>query len=225
MTGILDWIMVLCFIGLVGLLVLAWGRGGASPPPYRWPIPQQVPLPYQRKRFFFTRTEERFYRELRRIVATIGGQLTIMAKVRLADLVIMQQGTTGREYWAAWGRISQKHADFVLLRPSPEEGALTPVLVIELDDPTNERPDRRQRDALVDAIYAQCGLPIFHVQAAPRYDVDFLKTQIRQLTGMAGSDLGHPIPKAHIDMPPPTVRRGPPLSASRGYRGDHSGGG
>lgn len=195
-AGLLDWLVVICFVALVGIIVFTRGRGGASPPPYRWPGQQPVPLPYQRKRYFFSRAEERFYRELRRAVAQVGGgQLTVMAKVRLADLVIMQQGTTGRDYWAAWGRISQKHADFVLLRPSPEEGALTPVLVIELDDPTHELPERRQRDALVDAIYAQCELPILHVPTGPTYDVEALKAQIRHFAGLTNPEHGLPVPK------------------------------
>ncbi len=42
-----------------------------------------------------------------------------------------------------------------------------PRLVVELDDANHDRPDRRDRDAFVDAVLSAAGLPIAHPLAAP----------------------------------------------------------
>jgi len=111
---------------------------------------------------------------------------------------MMTKGTTGRSYWAAWGRISQKHADFILLhwvqRPG-ESDYLEPVLVIELDDASHQLENRRQRDALVDAIHAQAGLPILHVPVTYSYDNEALAAQIRTVLNIpapSASSVGLP---------------------------------
>jgi hypothetical protein len=145
-----------------------------------------IDLPYQKKRWFFSHAERVFFHVLGQAVRQIDRELVIFSKVRLADLVIMTQGTRGTAYWRARGRISQKHADFILLRPAPsgEAGALEPVLVVELDDASHEREDRRRRDALVDAIYQRAGLPILHIPARQGYDVRQLAAQIRKTLGI-----------------------------------------
>ncbi len=61
------------------------------------------------------------------------------------------------------------HVDFVLCDPD----ALTPLLVIELDDSSHERTARRDRDAFLGA----AGLPILHVAARHAY----APTEIRAL--------------------------------------------
>lgn len=149
--------------------------------------PRPIALPNQTRRYFFTRPEQRFFSQLVKAVRQISPSLTVFSKVRMGDLLIMTKGTTGRSYWAAWGRISQRHADFVILRPIPdseEPGALEPVLVIELDDASHELEHRRRRDTLVDAIYAHAGLDIIHVPVAPHYD---------ELLGQIAHKLGMPV--------------------------------
>lgn len=157
--------------------------------------PAQVALPYQRRQFFFSRAEQRFYDYLTQAVRMVNCELVVFAKVRMADLLIMKKGTTGQAYWAAWGRISQKHADFVLLRPLRRPGepeALEPVLVIELDDSSHELPERRQRDQLVDAIYHQAGLPILHIPVTATYESVILARQIRAALGIPEPTSGIP---------------------------------
>lgn len=41
--------------------------------------------------------------------------------------------------------------------------------MIELDDISHERPDRQERDRLVDAVFNQAGLPILHVKVRSYY--------------------------------------------------------
>lgn len=112
------------------------------------------PPPYRRAELL-TRYEAAFYKELRRCAERRG--LHVLAKVRMADLISVQSGT--RDYQSWFNRISQKHADFVLCDPKDLEAAL----VVELDDKTHDRPDRRARDRFVDSAYAAAGIPIAHV--------------------------------------------------------------
>lgn len=149
-------------------------------------------LPYQKRRTFFTANERRFYVALSQAVSQVDRSLVIFSKVRMADLVSIT--TVGRARQQAWWRISQKHCDFLLLRPSGEPGALEPALVIEVDDASHERPDRRQRDAFVDAVYDQAGLPILHVPVVQHFAPNELAGQIRRSLGLpAPSSLGLPI--------------------------------
>lgn len=178
---LLVWLGPVTFFALFGLAIwglVAWltrkGKRKPGPPA----------LPYQKRKYFFSRAEQRFYSHLVRAVGNVRPDLTVFSKVRMADLLLMAKGTTGRAYWSAWGRISQKHVDFIVLAPirdAEEPGALEPVLVVELDDSSHQREDRQQRDTLVDAIYAQVGLPILHIPVAHTYNVGDLTARIRQV--------------------------------------------
>lgn len=168
------WLIVILALAVV----LIFGARGSSR------RRQSIDLPYQKRRYFFTRAEQRFFERLGKSVHLVGREYTIFAKVRMSDLLIMTKGTTGRSYWAALSRINQKHADFVIVRPTADSEGLEPILVIELDDASHELEDRQQRDTLIDAIYARAGLPILHIPARPNYDVDLLARQIRSALGL-----------------------------------------
>lgn len=118
-------------------------------------------LPYRRKEFLFSRPERAFYDALR---VAVGEAYHIFPKVRLADLLDVQAG--GKEFMTHFNRISAKHADFVLCHPD----RVKPLLIIELDDLSHERPDRQMRDAFVDQAVRAAGVPIVHVRTAHAYD-------------------------------------------------------
>lgn len=170
-----DLVVALFFIGvLVPVVLLIRGSRRKAGP---------LSLPYQKRKFFFTRAEQLFFEHLVAAVGRVGRGHVVLAKTRMTDLLMMTKGTTGKAYWAAWGRISQKHADFVILQRVQRPGEpdyLEPVLVIELDDSSHQQEQRQQRDALVDAIYAQAGLPIWHVPVAYSYDTGAITTAFRQ---------------------------------------------
>ncbi|HEY2587445.1 MAG TPA: DUF2726 domain-containing protein [Tepidisphaeraceae bacterium] len=84
----------------------------------------------------------------------------ISCKVRLADLV-----TFPGDALRARNTINQKHVDFVVC----DRESMCPFRVIELDDATHGRRDRRARDALVDVYLAEAGIAVTHVPAAGRY--------------------------------------------------------
>jgi len=90
----------------------------------------------------------------------------ICAKVRLADIFGVKRGLPRGGAQGALNRISAKHVDFLLVQHS--DGA--PVMGIELDDKSHEEDDRKSRDAFVDGVFRETGLPLLHVSARASYD-------------------------------------------------------
>ncbi|MBN1460459.1 MAG: DUF2726 domain-containing protein [Armatimonadetes bacterium] len=126
-------------------------------------------LPYRRKDYLLTKAERSFFGVLRQAV---GDDYLLFAKVRLADLVWIPQGTKSRQKHQ--NRVNPRHIDFVLC----DHDAIRPLLAIELDDSSHARSDRRSRDAFVDAALAAAGLPLLRIPARAGYNVAELKSQI-----------------------------------------------
>jgi very-short-patch-repair endonuclease len=98
--------------------------------------------------------------------------MLIFAQVRLANLVEVQRWA--RRDKTHWYKIQAKCVDFVFCEPR----TFIPRLVIELDDSSHNRADRRERDAFVDEVLAAAGLPILHIRWQRRYDPRDLAQQI-----------------------------------------------
>ncbi len=126
-------------------------RRGAAPAEYTYALRDD----------FLSPAEASFFHVLR---AAVAADYLIFPKVRLADLVFppRQEGQFG-----AWQRINRKHIDFVLCAPR----TLRPLVALELDDRSHRRPDRLERDAFVDRVFADAGLPLVHVPARRSYDM------------------------------------------------------
>lgn len=124
---------------------------------------------YHAAESLLTPTELRFWQSLREAV---GPRAHVLMKVRLADVLQARPHDLG-----ALRQVSQKHVDFLLCDPQ----TLRPLLAIELDDASHERPDRQARDVFVDSAYAQASLPVLHVPVSGRYDAARLHIQIREL--------------------------------------------
>ncbi|HVT81710.1 MAG TPA: DUF2726 domain-containing protein [Phycisphaerae bacterium] len=136
---------------------------------------QEAGCVYEAKKYLMSRGEAAFYRVL---VLAVGGEFVVMAKVRLGD-VICARGGEWAERRQAWNRIWQKHVDFVLL----DARDLRIRAVVELDDRSHDRADRRERDARVDAALRQAVVPTVHVPAAAGYGVAELAERVRGVVG------------------------------------------
>ena len=117
-----------------------------------------------------TPAELKFYQSLR---LAVDDRTSILCKVRLADLLSVTS-LDSAERQKLFRRIAAKHVDFVLA----DSGGLEPFAVIELDDSSHDRPDRRERDVFVDRLFATVNFPIIRVKAASRYDVRALQERI-----------------------------------------------
>lgn len=97
------------------------------------------------------------------------GRCHIVCKPRLADVFESLSGLTG------FNKISQKHVDFLVCRPDD----WMPMLAIELDDHTHNQARVKQRDMLVNAIFAQVGIPLLRIHVT---EVERIETLVEKLS-------------------------------------------
>lgn len=125
-------------------------------------VPEENP-PYKKK-LLLTKNEWRFYKDLKPIADK--EKLTIIAKVRLADLVEVDSSRIQKnEYMKYFNSIAKKHVDFVLCNPDN----LAVIELIELDDNSHNNNTRVVRDNMVDKILTGAGYKITHVNNITDY--------------------------------------------------------
>ena len=156
--------LVVVIVLIVAALAIVKKMGGL-------PGPERERHPFKKKDWLFSKAERSFFGVLKQAASS---EFEVFAMVRLADVLWLPKGTPNAQ--GHRNRVDQKHVDFVLCEPKD----IAPVLVIELDDASHKRQDRQERDALVDEILADAGLPILHVAVEPGYNVDGLRQAIRQ---------------------------------------------
>lgn len=118
---------------------------------------------YISRSILFTAAERSFLGVLEQ--ALDGSPYRAFGKVNLADMVRPAPGLSNRDRAIAKNRIDRKHVDFVICTRTD----LAIVGVVELDDHSHDREDRIARDALVDRVLAQAGIPVLHIRARLRY--------------------------------------------------------
>ncbi|MBN1874237.1 MAG: DUF2726 domain-containing protein [Anaerolineae bacterium] len=126
-------------------------------------------LPYRLRDRFLSPAEISFYHVLNSIVL---GQAVICPKVRMIDVLYI---SNRRDNFSYVGKISQKHIDFLIC----DSGSMKPILAIELDDSSHQRPDRAKRDAFVDRAFDTARLPLIHIPARRSYNTDELANLVR----------------------------------------------
>lgn len=130
----------------------------------------EVTYPYKLKQRIFSDKEGYFFRDVRPIAEKLG--LIIFTKMRIADLLEVPQNHPEFTKW--FNRIKAKHIDFIFV-----DSAYHIKLLIEIDDPTHNRPDRQARDQEVDEMFRQQGLEVLHLRVwGKRYGTDDLETII-----------------------------------------------
>lgn len=120
---------------------------------------KKTSYPYVKTKIL-TKNELNFYKALLPIATKY--RLTVFAKIRLADLMNVKKGTGSSEFQSAFNKISQKHADFVLVRSDSFETAL----VIELDDKSHTKESAQKNDTFKNQAYKAIGLPLLRVTSA-----------------------------------------------------------
>ena len=133
-------------------------------------------LPYVAARSLLTPAERVFFGVLRQ---AIGEDYHLFAKVRLGDILEVERGVSGKRRFAAFGRISSKHADFVACDPR----TFAVAGVIELDDRSHHQRHRQERDAFFDAAMARAGVPVLRVPVQRAYSADALREQAELVFG------------------------------------------
>lgn len=96
-----------------------------------------------------TKNEYHFYERLKQRINQ--NELQILAKIRLADLVGVNNTNNQAEWHTAFNKIKSKHIDFAIAKD------MKIIIIIELDDNSHNRPDRIERDSFVNEILQSNG--------------------------------------------------------------------
>ena len=123
-----------------------------------WALPRN--LPYLARGQLVTKSELKFYKSLSKAVQD---DFQIFAMVRIADLLRVEKNNKHRRKWL--NKILAKHIDFVLCDPGP----LKPLVCIELDDISHQRPERVERDKFVNLAFKSAQLPLLRIPTQPEY--------------------------------------------------------
>ena len=126
-------------------------------------------IQFYRRKYLLTKNEYNFYLKLKPVADKLG--LSIISKVRMADLVEPSYPRSDKKYYRLFARIKSKHVDFALCSPNN----LYVKLLIELDDTSHQRQDRIDRDAFVEAVYAHTGYNLLRLYSDD--DIEKLVTE------------------------------------------------
>jgi hypothetical protein len=88
---------------------------------------------------------------------------------------------------------------------------MKPLGGIELDDSSHNRSDRKERDALVDAVFSSAGLPLIHVTAKRAYVLDEVAESVRRLLPIQETVLQPTAPTVIPTSPTPESSFMPPV--------------
>jgi ribosomal protein L37AE/L43A len=164
-------------------------------------------FPYRTRDDFLSPSEASFYHVLKSMV---GERMVIFSQVSLAGIFFVAPGDG---YQTFQNKIDRKRVDFLLCDPK----TLKPVLGIELDDASHRRPDRQERDAFVEKVFADAKLPLARVPVRMNYDVrelgalfqQTMKSQTTQLATGSNKETSIPTcPKCGVPMVRRVAKRG-----------------
>lgn len=130
------------------------------------------------QRTFLSQPEQKFFQALRNCISP---QAAILSKVRLADLIRAKDLSDFSKSQSLFNKISRKHIDFAICRASD----LSILGLIEVDDFSHYRYDRKSRDEFVDKALAQAGIKIMHIKTQRQYASAELKMRLQAELGIA----------------------------------------
>ena len=140
--------------------------------------PSRSPMPYRRVQGVLTRGEQAFWHPL---VLAVAGRYSVLCKVRLQDVV--QAPAERWDEWRWFRKIRGYHVDFVVC----DRESFAPLLVVEHDDRSHRRKDRKNSDNFKDQVLADAGLPVYRVPAQQAYAPEELLQCIQQRINSASS--------------------------------------
>lgn len=144
------------------------------PPAPQFDLHTGEPPRYARKASVLTKPEQKLYGAL---LLAVDDRYRVLPKVRLWDFLWLENDPPDRKQHLS--RLSCRHVDFLLCTP----GTLAPLMVIELDDSSHQRPEAQEADRYKDELFAHVNLPLLRLDK-PDYSSRILREQIEaRLTG------------------------------------------
>jgi len=133
----------------------------------------QGALRYECRESVLSEAERSFLGALDRAV---GSEYRVLVKVRIAEVMGVAGAADNKRRQAALGRLSCECFDFLLCRAD----TLAPACAIELDDRSPRQSERQARDALINELCRESGLPLLRVPERPAYAVSRLRNLVRE---------------------------------------------
>lgn len=113
-------------------------------------------------KWLFSYNEKDAFSKIKNVTDELG--LYLFAKVRLYDLVEPKQNVEKKQGHIF--KVQAKHVDFVVC-----DKKLVAKAIIELDDASHDREDRKERDSFVDTVLTSCGYKVLHTRAVMRDEI------------------------------------------------------
>jgi hypothetical protein len=135
-------------------------------------------FPFIKRVHFLDATEVAFYHAL---CEAAGEGVRVLAKVRLGNLFFPKTGDAA-ENRRHYARIANKYVDFLIC----DRWDMIPLLGVELDHSSDQRPERLQRDRFVTNIFEAANLPLMRVAADADFDVHVLSVALREHATIPG---------------------------------------
>ena len=131
-------------------------------------------LPYVKNASLFSAAERSFLGVLDQAAPPA---YRVFGKVRIADVISVRKLANRGAWQRAFNKISGKHFDYVLCRADD----LSFACVVELDDKSHAKQQRKQRDSFVEEVCSVTGLPLLRVPARHAYAVEDIRQQLHAL--------------------------------------------
>lgn len=130
-----------------------WAYSNTRPSPTSYLNQQQI-LPYCKTKLL-THYERSFFEQLK--IIAVNKNLYLFAKVRLADIVNVKNGTD--DFYKYFNQIKSKHIDFVL-----SDNEMNVLCCIELDDSSHDNKKAQENDQVKNDALAAAGVPIIRTR-------------------------------------------------------------
>ncbi len=126
-------------------------------------------LPFKRKEFLMNIPERKFFEELQRIVPD---NHMVFPQVLLSSIVSVT--SSRKDFWKYHNKINRKTIDYVIFK----KPYFKPVLVIEYDGKSHNKPVRIERDIKVKNILHSAGINLLRVGHQKNINFEEIKNKI-----------------------------------------------
>lgn len=157
------WIIILIIIAAAVIVLFLKKNQAASG--------SEVPTEYEKVESVFTPAERSFFGVLKQ---SIGDEVQVFAKVRVADVVSPKKGMKRSDWQKAFNKISGKHFDFLIC----EKNSLSVVCGIELNDKSHQKEKRQRRDEFLGKICEIAGLPLIEFSVQSGYSPNEIRNAV-----------------------------------------------
>jgi hypothetical protein len=163
--------MIKFYVAITIILVLVFILNDKT----RW-IKKIKTYRYTKKEFLMTRAEHEFFDILVSIISNnFNNQYYIFPQVHISEF--LEHKIKGQSWKGAFSHINGKSVDFVLC----DKNYIKPILAIELDDRTHDRPDRVDRDEEVERVLKEAHLPLLRFPSRSKFDENEIVRQINNV--------------------------------------------